>query len=319
MSKNDLPPGLRPFKVIPIAQWSASKHETFSKCKLRAQLQYGQKIPEPPRPLPPGKTEHANDRGTRIHTEAELYVQGKGPFTDSLAKFRPEFESLKSLYSEGRVSLEGEWACDRNWNPVAWNGEWIVADSSETARSIAFEVARHTTYGIGDEDRPDPKTIGEAKKALKLPPRGRNGDVILLKKTYYVWVPAWLRLKLDAIVFLSEFEAVVIDYKSGKRFGNEMKHAEQTQLYQLVSLLRYPKLEIVHTELWYLDVDEIAHSMFTRRQGMRFLASFTSKGRAITECTEFPPNAHAFNCQKNYCPYGPWEGGTGHCLVGIPR
>ena len=47
---------------------------TFEQCKFRAKLQYVDKIPEPERPLPPGKTEHANDRGTRIHDAAENFV-----------------------------------------------------------------------------------------------------------------------------------------------------------------------------------------------------------------------------------------------------
>lgn len=271
--------------VIPITQWSASKYETFSKCKLRAQLQYGLKIPEPERPLPPGKTEHANDRGTRIHTAAELYVQGKCDPIPEMTKFRTEFESLRALYDEGKVSLEGEWAMDRDWNPVPWNGGWLETD----------------------ELKPTLKAAG------KLPARGKEGDVIKVGKKAYAWIPSWLRLKLDAIVFLSEWEAVVIDYKSGKRFGNEMKHAEQTQLYQLVSLIRYPKLEVIHTELWYLDVDEIAHSVFNRNQGMRHLPSFTRKGRSLTECTEFPASPNIFSCK--YCPYGPR--GTGHCTQGV--
>lgn len=280
-----------PQKIIPIRQWSASKHETFSKCKLRAQLQYGLKIPEPERPLPPGKTEHANDRGTRIHTAAELYVQGKGPMILEMTKFYAEFQSLRALYAAGMVSLEGEWAMSKNWDPVAWNGQWD-------------EIDNPGLKGI-------PKVSKLQYKDVE------DGQIVQMGKKFFVWVPAWLRLKLDAIVFLSEHEAIVIDYKSGKRYGNEIKHAEQTQLYQLVSLLRYPKLEIIHTELWYLDVDELASSTFTRQQGIRFLPSFTKKGKAITECTDFPPSPSVFGCQKAYCPYGSW--GTGHCAVGVPR
>jgi hypothetical protein len=235
-------------KFIPIHQWSASKAKTFEGCKFRAQLQYGQKIPEPERPLPPGKTEHANDRGTRIHTEAEFYVQGKGPIGAEMEKFRPEFESLRKLYDRGMVSLEGEWAMDKKWDVAPWRAK-----------------------------------------------------------------TAWLRLKLDAIVFLSPKEAVVIDYKSGKKFGNEVSHAQQTQLYQLVSFLRYPELEYVHTELWYLDQNDITINTFDRRQGLRFKHGFTQKGLAITEATDFPASPNVFNCR--WCPYGTW--GTGHCLRGV--
>jgi hypothetical protein len=235
-------------EIIPIKQWSISKAKTFSQCKLRAQLQYGQKIPEPERPLPPGKTEHANDRGTRIHDAAERYVNGTGEFIPEMGKFRAEFDSLRQLYADGLVSLEGEWAHDIDWEVTPWKSK-----------------------------------------------------------------EAWLRLKLDAIVFLSDYEAVVIDYKSGKKFGNEVGHAEQVMLYQLSAFLRYPKLEIVHTELWYLDVDDLTQQTFSRSQGLRFKKKFTDMGMSMTTCTEFPPNANIFSCK--YCPYGPR--GTGHCERGV--
>lgn len=237
-------------KIIPIAQWSASKAKTFEQCKLKAQLQYGQKIPEPERPLPQGKTEHANDRGSRIHLGCENFVQDKGPFPPEMEKFRPELEALKRLYLRGKVSLEGEWAMDRNWDPIDWSDK-----------------------------------------------------------------KAWLRLKLDAIAFISDTEAVVIDYKTGKKFGNEISHAQQTQLYQLVAFLRYPELEIIHTELWYPDVNELTQNTFTRQQGLRFMNMFTRKGLAITECEEFPPSPSIFGCR--YCWYSKREGGTGHCERGV--
>lgn len=235
-------------KIIPIASASYSRLAVFEQCRLRAQLQYGQKIPEPERELPAGKTEHANDRGTRIHTGAELFVQGKGPFIPEMEKFRPEFDSLKHLYSRDKVSLEGDWGFDRDWAPVEW------------------------------------------------------------KKAY-------LRIKLDAMVHLSKYEAVVIDYKSGRKFGNEVKHAEQTQAYQLAAFLKYPDLEEVTTELWYLDVNELTSVTFTRSQGLRFRRKFDERFEKMTTATEFPANANIFSCR--FCYFSNRPGGTGHCSKGV--
>lgn len=229
-----------------IPTWSFSRIQDFEQCKRRAKLKYLDKIPEPERPLPPGKTEHANDRGTRIHDAGERFARGGIELIPELQKFKPEFERLKALYATGNVSLEGEWAMDRSWEPVAW----------------------------------------------------ASSD-------------AWLRLKLDALVFLSPTEAVAIDYKTGKRFGNEVKHNEQLQLYQLVTFLRYPKLETIHVELWYLDVDELVTVTYTRNQGLRFRRSFENRGNAMTTCTEFPPNPNIFSCR--WCPYK----GTEHCDKGV--
>ena len=239
-------------KIIPITQWSASKIKTFEQCKFRAQLMYGHKIKEPERPLPPGKKEQPNDRGSRIHLSAEHYVMGKqGVLIPELFEFEHEFNSLRQHYKAGKVSLEGEWAHDKNWEPVEWRSN-----------------------------------------------------------------KAWLRLKLDALYFVSKREAVVIDYKTGRKFGNEVSHAQQTQLYQLSAFLRYPALEVIHNELWYLDQkgnDRLTQVTFTRSQGLRFRHGFTKKGLAMTECIEFPANPNIFNCK--WCGYGSW--GTGHCTVGV--
>lgn len=274
---------------MPIPTWSPSRLVDFEKCKFFAALKYDQKIPEPERPLPPGKTEHANDRGSRIHNEAELYVRGDGPMPSEAGKFADEMAKLRDLYEAGAVSLEGEWGMDRDWNPCAWNGEWVK--TGESAQSHQFT------------------------KAKKLPERGLAGELILVGTQMYAWLPVWLRLKLDALVHLSPTEAVVIDYKSGRKYGNEIKHGEQLQMYQLCTFLRYPELEVVHTELWYFDVDDITQKTFTRDQGLRFKRSFDGRGAKLTGCTDFPPNPNKFSCQ--WCRYSTKPGGSGHCAVGV--
>lgn len=235
-----------------IHSWSHSRIVDFEKCKHLAFLKYDRRIPEPERPLRPGQTEHANDRGSRIHGGGEQYVRGAlAELPYELRTFRHEFDALRKLYTFGRVSLEEEWGYDRNWNPTDW-------------------------------------------------------------KT------AWLRMKLDALIFLNPYEAVTADYKTGKRFGNEIKHGEQLQLYQLATFLRYPQLEVVHTELWYVDQDELVSQTFTRAQGLRFRANWDRRGNAMTDCMQFPANPNIYSCR--YCPYGApengFENGTGHCLAG---
>ena len=231
-----------------ISAWSYSRLSTFEQCKLRAKLAYIDRIPEPPRPLPPGKLEHANDRGTRIHEAGERFVQGGVELLPELRTFSDEFHRLRELYAQGKVSLEGEWAVDKDWNPVAW---------------------RSST--------------------------------------------AWARIKLDAFVRMSKTHAVVIDYKTGKKFGNEIKHAEQCQLYQLAAFLRYPELEAIDVELWYTDQNDLTHMRYTREQGLRFFQNFNRRGHAITDAEEFPANPNMFSCR--WCPYGPR--GTGHCEKGV--
>lgn len=275
---------------MPILTWSPSRLVDFEKCKFYAHLKHDRRVPEPERPLPPGKTEHANDRGSRIHNELELYVRGDGPMPPEASKFEDHVAKLRDLYEAGQVSLEGEWGMNRQWEPCGWNGEWVEADKTE---HLGREFA----------------------KAKKLPDRGLPDELILVAGKFYTWMPVWLRLKLDALVHLNEHEAVVIDYKTGKKFGNEIKHGEQLQMYQLCTFLRYPKLEVVHTELWYLDVDDLTQKTFTRDQGLRFKRSFDTRGAAMTDCTDFKPNPNKFSCQ--WCRYGTKPGMTGDCKVGV--
>lgn len=122
----------------------------------------------------------------------------------------------------------------------------------------------------------------------------------------------WLRSKVDAFVKLSEEEAIVIDFKTGKSI-NPVQYSQQTQLYQLLAFLRYPNLKKVTTELWYLDIGEKKSMLFTKEQGLSFFKYFNEKGQQITTCSDFPPNPNIYSCR--WCPYSPK--GTGHCTVGV--
>lgn len=227
-----------------IKTWSFTRLSTYERCPLRAKFAYIDRIPEPERPLPPGKTEHANDRGTRIHDAAERFVKGGIELIPELSAFEPEYKKLRELYSEGRVSLEREWAFNAQWQPTSW-------DSHE----------------------------------------------------------AWVRVKLDAFVRVSKTRGIVIDYKTGRKSGNELKHADQCALYQLSAFLLYPELKEIDAELWYLDQDELSRVHYTREQGMKFFRRFDDRARKMTSATEFAPSANRFNCR--WCPYG--IEGTGHC------
>jgi hypothetical protein len=227
---------------------SYSKLGDFEKCKFYAYLKHDQRIPEPQRPLKPGQTEQANDRGTRYHTNCEEYVLGK---TDELlpdinAAFGPELDLMRVLHEDGMVSLEGQWGYDLDWN---------VTD----------------------------------------------------------WFKARIRMKLDSIVFHDPTHATVIDYKTGRKFGNEIKHNEQLRFYTLGALMRYPKLQKVTAELWYLDQKDITSVTMTRLQGLAFRQNFDGRIKKLVTAADFPPNPNKFSCR--WCQYGPWNGGQ--CQKGM--
>lgn len=220
--------------------WSYSRLVDFESCAYKAYLKHVERVPDPsPRP--------AADRGTAIHLEAELFINGRGPFTDNLKHFKKDFASLRDHYKSKRVSLEGEWGFNDKWEPC------------------------------------DYKT-------------------------------AWGRIKADAVVMLSPEHAAVIDFKTGRKFGNEIKHAEQTQLYSLATAIRNPQVQEVTAELWYLDQDDLTSSTMTRGQIInKLLKYYDTRMRRMVNATRFPANPNVISCK--YCPYGP--GGTGHCKVGV--
>ena len=173
-----------------VNSWSHSKLMDFEKCKKYFWLKHDQKIPEPERPLPPGKTEHANDRGTRVHQSCEDFVTGKThelcPEADQHFGFH--LDLLRTMYKDGLVSLEGEWGHNRDWEPWAWSGDWL-------------EIEEPAELGL------------PSKKVKTLPARAAPETIYLVGKKAFIWEPPWLRLKLDAMVMHDETTATVIDYK----------------------------------------------------------------------------------------------------------
>jgi hypothetical protein len=144
------------------------------------------------------------------------------------------------------------------------------------------------------------------------------------------WDNIWLRIKTDLTFFTElhtplfdadetfDFEApkeiVVVDFKSGKRFGNEVKHQDQCSLYALGAFMSYPKLEKVRTELWYGDINDLHAVEYTRRTAMEtYFKPFNERLLKVTATTDFPPQPSRDACK--WCPYSPWKGGQ--CSVGI--
>lgn len=111
----------------------------------------------------------------------------------------------------------------------------------------------------------------------------------------------WARIKLDALVHQDEQSARVIDYKTGKKWGNEIAHAQQGLLYAIGTFFRYPQLEFVQTEFWYLDKGETTRKQYTREQAMQFTAGWHRRAIKMTTATEFDPTPSKDACR--WCSY----------------
>lgn len=130
----------------------------------------------------------------------------------------------------------------------------------------------------------------------------------------------WCRMKLDNFISTVEVEGYVIsgiatDYKTGKKFGNEVAHNQQGQLYVIGSFMRYKKLEVCSVDFKYLDHGISSRpKQYTRQQAMKFLKPWMDRATKLTEATTFPPKANRITCK--WCPFGP-QNGDGSCDWGV--
>ena len=246
--------------VTMLKAWSFSRLSLYESCPHRAKLQYIDKIEELPRELQPGQTEFANDRGSRVHEAAELYIKGKtDEFAAELTHFKQELEFLrefKALHPD-KVTTEEMWCLDSEWSKVA------------------------------------------------------NDDFDNI----------WLRVIADCFVWLSDTEVCVVDFKTGKRYGNELKHGQQMTLYAVATAMLYPEVETIHTELWYLDLNEMASQTYRAHQAMSFMRNWNDRAMVLTSDETFEARPSKSSCM--FCPYkqpahdNKWVKGTGDCKLSV--
>lgn len=111
----------------------------------------------------------------------------------------------------------------------------------------------------------------------------------------------WSKASLDVFV-MKDFHARVIDYKSGIRFGNEMKHRDQGVTYALHAIHRYPDLERITIEFWYVDQGSKMVFEFSRERLMALLPLFHDRAIKMTTDELLLPTPTVYNCQ--WCSYG---------------
>lgn len=125
----------------------------------------------------------------------------------------------------------------------------------------------------------------------------------------------WARIKLDAMEHETKTSAIVTDWKTGKKMGNEMKHTKQLQLYAIAAFLRYPDLQFIEGRMEYTDQasKNRLSKTWTRERAMLLLPSWTNAATAMTTQTVFQAKPNTSNCK--FCPYHPDKGGQ--CVYGV--
>lgn len=150
-----------------------------------------------------------------------------------------------------------------------------------------------------------------------------NGNVELEQSWWFNsdWLPVseqdpnkWGIAKLDAFV-VKDDHGRVIDYKTGKKFGNEIPHAMQAQLYMIAGFLRNPQLFLITSEFWYLDTGEKTVRVYDRSILPTLINGFTKRATNLTTAIAFPPKANKGNCR--FCDFSRNGNGTGICAYGV--
>jgi len=180
----------------------------------------------------------------------------------------------------------------------------------------AEQYVRHQTA-----DLPDPlkkfqqqfKELRELFAEAKVETEGEWGFTLNWEPTGWIAPDTWARVKLDALVHETETSARVIDYKTGKQLGNEIAHSQQALIYAISTFFMYPDLEILNTEMWYLDHGTTMEQTYTRDEAMVFMPKLHERAVTMTTATKFPPNPSNYNCR--WCSFG--KGSEPHCEWGI--
>lgn len=112
---------------------------------------------------------------------------------------------------------------------------------------------------------------------------------------------AWLLMAMDVFISVSDDECTIVDWKTGKKDGNEVKHMHQGQLYALGAWKRNPNLK--KFTVIFVYVDQGTKTVATWKQGHleRSFKTWDAKGKAITSATIFKPIPNKWSCK--YCDY----------------
>ena len=192
--------------------------------------------------------------------------------------------------------------------PAATRGTEIHQQAEDYVNGTLGEMP-DTLHKFKDEFETLHRLYADAKVELE----GEWGFSLDWEAVGWLEPRTWARIKLDALVNEDEESARVIDYKTGKKFGNEIGHGQQALLYAIATFMRYPHLNYIQTEMWYLDKGETTIKGYTRDQAMVFMPGIHQRAIAMTTAERFDPTPSKTACR--WCQYG--KGEYPECTWGV--
>ena len=116
------------------------------------------------------------------------------------------------------------------------------------------------------------------------------------EKTDWNGEDTWGRYIIDAFVKQGT-KAKVIDFKTGRFKDKNEGYKNQCSLYACCVFNRFPEIEEIDTELWYLDHHKITRYSFKREDLKEIQENFHKRALAMTTDTEFGTTPSEFACR----------------------
>ncbi len=106
-----------------------------------------------------------------------------------------------------------------------------------------------------------------------------------------------LRVDTLLMLFVKQGDnARVIDFKTGRFKDKNEGYKNQCSLYACCVFNRFPEIQNIETELWYLDHHKITRYRFSRRLE-RYTRKFHNRALTMTTDTEFKTTPSEFACR----------------------
>jgi CRISPR/Cas system-associated exonuclease Cas4 (RecB family) len=136
------------------------------------------------------------------------------------------------------------------------------------------------------------------------------------------WANCRYRMVADVVLRPSDKIICIVDWKSGKKENNEIKHHQQLMEYACCFALIDPDIQLFYPKVGYIDLPEGENTLeksFTREQVLRAFPRMKKRHEAVLNARIFPAEPSQFACR--FCPYKAGMvgrgkkayPGTGHC------
>lgn len=259
-----------------VPRWSFSTLKEFETCQYAVKLKKVDKIPSESGP--------AAERGSLIHDGCEQWVRFEREDFPADAKtkfeyFTDRFEGLREAYREGRVLMEENWGIRKDWSPCEWDDDELWGRAKLDVFVLQTSVLSKDASGYVAFNESGELILKDGRKKPRL-----WDDMSIEERSNY------------------SVTCLIIDYKTGRKFGNEMKHSDQGLSYALHAMYRFPDINAFEIEFWYIDQADKLSRLFNRRQLLLLLNMYNTRALKLTSCTNFMPSPNAHTCV--YCSYG---------------